>query len=94
MGDPDGDHLWHGVDSDGIGCDGVGGRVAGLQPGSGGGAQRGRWPDVKVTLTPTDTTDYTNATATVSINVNQATPTITWATPADITYGTALTLRS
>ena len=45
---------------------------------------------LSVTLTPTDTVDYTNATATVSINVNQATPTITWSTPADITYGTAL----
>ena len=45
---------------------------------------------LSVTLTPTDTVDYTNATATVSINVNQATPTITWATPAAITYGTAL----
>ncbi len=43
-----------------------------------------------VTFTPTDTTDYTNATATVTLTVNQATPTITWATPAAITYGTAL----
>ena len=30
------------------------------------------------------------ATKTVSINVLKATPVITWATPADITYGTAL----
>jgi hypothetical protein len=43
-----------------------------------------------VTFTPTDTTDYTTATETVSLTVNQATPTITWATPAAITYGTAL----
>ena len=28
--------------------------------------------------------------ATASIKVNKATPTITWATPAAITYGTAL----
>jgi hypothetical protein len=42
------------------------------------------------TFTPTDTTDYTNATATVTLTVNQVTPTITWATPAAITYGTAL----
>ena len=45
---------------------------------------------LQVTFTPTDTVDYTNATATVTINVNQATPTITWATSADISYGTAL----
>ena len=31
-----------------------------------------------------------SATATATINVDQATPTITWANPADITYGTAL----
>ena len=43
-----------------------------------------------VTFTPTDTTDYTTATATVQLVVNKATPTITWATPAPITYGTAL----
>ncbi len=45
---------------------------------------------LSVTLTPTDTTDYTTATQTVSLTVNKATPTITWATPAAITYGTAL----
>jgi len=45
---------------------------------------------LSVTFTPTDTTDYTTATSTVSINVLQATPTITWSNPADITYGTAL----
>ena len=42
------------------------------------------------TFTPTDTTNYTNATATVSLTVSKATPAITWATPAAITYGTAL----
>jgi hypothetical protein len=45
---------------------------------------------LSVTLTPTDTVDYTTATATVSITVNQATPTITWAAPVAIVYGTAL----
>ncbi len=45
---------------------------------------------LSVTFTPTDTTDYTTATATVTLTVNQATPAITWATPAAITYGTAL----
>ena len=43
-----------------------------------------------VTFTPTDGTDYAGASDTVYINVNQATPTISWATPAAITYGTAL----
>jgi hypothetical protein len=45
---------------------------------------------LSVTFTPTDTTDYTTATATVTLAVNKATPTLTWATPAPITYGTAL----
>jgi hypothetical protein len=42
------------------------------------------------TFTPTDTTDYTTATASVTLTVNQITPTITWVTPAAITYGTPL----
>jgi hypothetical protein len=42
------------------------------------------------TFTPTDTTDYSTATASVTITVNQVTPSITWSTPASITYGTAL----
>ena len=42
------------------------------------------------TFTPTDTTDYKTAVATVTLTVNPATPAITWATPAAITYGTAL----
>ncbi|MFY9852349.1 MAG: Ig-like domain repeat protein [Terracidiphilus sp.] len=45
---------------------------------------------LSVTFTPTDITDYTTATATVTLTVNQAAPAITWATPAAITYGTAL----
>ena len=43
-----------------------------------------------VTFTPSDTTLYNTATASVTITVTQATPTVTWATPAGITYGTAL----
>ena len=46
---------------------------------------------LSVTFTPTDTTDYTTATATATIAVSQATPTISWANPASIVYGTALT---
>ena len=53
-------------------------------PGAGSAAQA-------VTFTPTDSSNYTVATTTVSVSVNQATPTITWATPSAITYGTALT---
>jgi len=43
-----------------------------------------------VTFTPTDTTDYNTATKFVTLTVNKATPTITWATPAAVTVGTAL----
>jgi hypothetical protein len=41
-------------------------------------------------FTPSDATDYSTITATTSLNVLQATPTISWPNPADITYGTAL----
>ncbi len=42
------------------------------------------------TFTPTDTTDYNTATASVNLVVNKATPTLTWPVPAPITYGTAV----
>ncbi|WP_260705504.1 hypothetical protein [Edaphobacter flagellatus] len=45
---------------------------------------------LSVTFTPNDTTTYSSSTATVSLQVNKATPVVTWATPAAITYGTAL----
>ncbi|MGH9598130.1 MAG: Ig-like domain repeat protein, partial [Edaphobacter sp.] len=45
---------------------------------------------LSVTFTPTDTTDYKTATATVQLTVNQGTPVITWDPPAGIVYGTAL----
>jgi uncharacterized repeat protein (TIGR03803 family) len=45
---------------------------------------------LKVTFTPTDTTDYATATGQVTLTVNQATPTVSWTTPAAIAYGTAL----
>jgi hypothetical protein len=45
---------------------------------------------LSVTFTPTDSTDYTAATATVAINVDQVAPTVSWTIPADITYGTPL----
>jgi hypothetical protein len=46
---------------------------------------------LNVTFTPTDKADYNTATASVSLTVTQATPKITWPTPAAIVYGTALT---
>ena len=46
---------------------------------------------LSLTFTPTDTADYNTATATASIIVVPATPTVTWSTPASISYGTALT---
>ena len=49
----------------------------------------GNGQHLSVIFTPTDTTDYTTATATVSIT-SKVTPTITWANPAEIVYGTAL----
>ena len=45
---------------------------------------------LSVTFTPTDIKTYSAATASVKLTVNQASPTITWATPAAITTGTAL----
>jgi hypothetical protein len=45
---------------------------------------------LSVTFTPTDSADYNSATATVSLTVKKATPTITWKTPAAVTVGTAL----
>jgi hypothetical protein len=45
---------------------------------------------LNVTFTPTDNTKYGAVTATVNLVVNKAQPTISWATPASIAYGTAL----
>jgi hypothetical protein len=49
---------------------------------------------LQVTFTPTDTLDYTSANDTVSLQVvapaTITTPTISWPTPASITYGTPL----
>jgi C1A family cysteine protease len=45
---------------------------------------------LSTTFTPTDTANYNTATKSVTLTVNKATPVITWANPAAITYGTAL----
>src|SRR6202043_3209990 len=47
---------------------------------------------LSVTFTPTDTTNYTTATKTVTLTVTQAAPVITWANPSSVTYGTALSI--
>ena len=46
--------------------------------------------NVTATFSPTDTTNYTPATASVPVTVNKATPAIQWSAPAAITTGTAL----
>src|SRR5205085_127739 len=46
--------------------------------------------ELSVTFTPTDAANYSSTTATVSLTVLKGTSTITWPTPADIVYGTAL----
>jgi hypothetical protein len=43
-----------------------------------------------VTFTPSDATNYNGASTNVTIVVDQATPTIEWPSPANITYGTRL----
>ncbi len=45
---------------------------------------------LSVTFTPTDATDYMMATVTVLINVDQATPMVTWPAPGSIAYGAVL----
>ncbi|MBC6992407.1 MBG domain-containing protein [Hymenobacter sp. BT491] len=45
---------------------------------------------LSVTFTPNDATNYASVTKTVGIMVTKATPTVTWSTPDDIVYGTAL----
>jgi len=45
---------------------------------------------LSVTFTPANATEYTTATATVTLAVNGLTPPITWAAPAAVNYGTKL----
>ena len=48
---------------------------------------------LSVTFIPSSTTNYTTASASVTLQVNPATPRIAWREPAAITYGTALSNR-
>ena len=50
----------------------------------------GNYQTLSVSFTPTDTTNYASSSGTTTINVLKATPTITWASPASIVYGSAL----
>ncbi len=45
---------------------------------------------LSVTFTPTDDVDYTTGKASITLQVNSATPMINWSTPPATTYGTAL----
>ncbi len=45
---------------------------------------------LSVAFAPTDSTDYSGATASVQLVVIKATPTVTWSNPASIPYGTPL----
>jgi hypothetical protein len=45
---------------------------------------------LSVSFTPSDIADYTTASAATTLNVNQATPVLTWSSPTPITYGTPL----
>jgi hypothetical protein len=47
---------------------------------------------LSVTFTPTDAIDYTTASKTVQLTVNQTTPIIVWPNPATISYGTPLSI--
>jgi|GEM_PF-543808 len=50
----------------------------------------GNGQTLSVTFVPTDSSNYSNATKDVTINVLKATPSITWISPVDIVYNTAL----
>ena len=87
---PRGHHLRHRAVRHAARCDAsVPGKLT-YTPAAGTKLNAGNDQTLSVSFTPTDTTDYTNATDAVTINVAQATPTITWFYPVGITYGTAL----
>ena len=77
----------------------TGDEVAGdftYDPASGTILSAGNDQPLHVDFTPDDDTNYTAASKDVQINVTEvstkSTPTITWSNPADITYGTALSV--
>ena len=90
LGDAGGHHLRDGAERDAAECDGERAGHVRLLAAAGTVLNAGRARRCPSTFTPTDAANYTTATATSTIDVLKATPTITWAAPADITYGTAL----
>jgi hypothetical protein len=62
----------------------------GTTPAAGAVLRAGPNQTLLVSFTPTDAADFTSASGSRPINVDQATPTISWPAPADITYGTPL----
>jgi len=59
-------------------------------PASGTFLRAGAGQTLEATFTPTDSADYAGATATVQINVAQATTIINWPNPGNIVHGTPL----
>ena len=45
---------------------------------------------LNTTFTPTDTTNYASVSSSVQLQVNQASPIVTWANPSDVPWGTTL----
>ena len=90
LGQPRDYHLWHAAGCGTARRHGQRARDVYLLPGRGRVLGAGNNQTLSVLFTPTDTNDYTTASAKALINVLQATPTITWANPANIVYGTAL----
>ena len=90
LGQSRGHHLRHGAVDHPARRDRFRTRHLHLHPGRGTVLHAGAGQALSVAFTPTDTTDYNSASASATINVDKATPTITWANPADITYGTVL----
>ena len=88
---PGGHHLRHGLGQHATGRHGQRAGHLRLHARQRDGAARRQRPDAlgRPSRRPTRPTTPRRRTS-VSINVEQATPTITWSNPADITYGTAL----
>jgi hypothetical protein len=59
-------------------------------PAAGTALNAGAGQTLSVNFTPTDAANYNTVSKSVLINVSKATPEITWSSPANITFGTAL----
>ena len=91
MGQPGGHHLWHPLSGTQLNATASVPGTFVYTPPAGTILNAGAGQVLSVDFTPTDTANYNSVLGTtVTINVNKATPTVTWANPADITYGTAL----